>query len=863
MIPKRITPFSWGDGRPATTLLNVGRRGFDRDQLMKLAAADVFVFNPDVKPEHGFAFVHVITTGSMEKYGCFFAGQEVLTAEGPRPIECLEKGDSVWTHRNRFRPVTKTFVRDYQGPVQQLFVNCLPDPVVSTTNHSFLVLRAAKFHKHKMDYWHRTHDRVRLLQELSAEKPEWTRADQIKADDYLYVPCGSPAQLVSQLPIEYAYLFGYYLAEACLCDRLDRGPRHPGSMVFVFEREKDAACIETLRQIVEKAGHAFTPCNMPNCQKTVRIQVSWREMAETLRQYMGRGAREKFLHPALFGQSVEWRKTFIAAYLDGDGCLSNSKQVKHSNVIMYSTASRRLAYDMFRMLASVGIHSSMSHCTNRAGQATYSRQDTVIYAGSISRFEASQLEGYTKRLRIERVERAGEPQQKSLILSTGYVLARVRKVAQSAVVAVPVYNCAVQDDESYVVDVVGHNSNNNADGFNEEACPYTGDSGRISQLGGGLKKYHSTFSKYGAVYFNHFNGKKGGTPQGTIVAETYNPTMHRGELVLKLPLSKWAADIAALEQGNPFFVSMGCGVPYDICSVCLHQAPDRSSYCEHLKYAMNTLLPSGRLVFAINDQPHFHDISKVSAPADRIAFSLRKVAAEGAGIFAPLAEPDLWVPLPVINAIGSRKEASRAVLLDKLAELEKRIQVQGLAPAEKDLSEAFGRECEPDQVSKMMKIPLGELMASTQRANVMLPPKTLILVVLRRPAADIPGLADLPVALRSVFGDLQERGDLLHELTNDGSYAPGFSCPAQSTSEMVNGMKRDLSMDDEPVRQRVIRITVSGGRSGDHDKHAGNKPSAEATVLAREYAKYQLSYLAGRPHTEADLLKVAVHNQSW
>ena len=76
-------------------------------------------------------------------------------------------------------------------------------------------------------------------------------------------------------------------------------------------------------------------------------------------------------------------------------------------------------------------------------------------------------------------------------------------------------------------------------------------------------------------------------------------------------------------------------------------------------------------------------------------------------------------------------------------------------------------------------------------------------------------------------------------------------------------MKRDLSMDDEPIRQRVIRITVSGGRHDDHDKRANDMPSAEAKVLAREYAKYQLSYLAGRPHTEADLLKVAVHNQSW
>jgi hypothetical protein len=406
-------------------------------------------------------------------------------------------------------------------------------------------------------------------------------------------------------------------------------------------------------------------------------------------------------------------------------------------------------------------------------------------------------------------------------------------------------------------------SNNNADGFNETAGPYTGDNGKTIQLAGGLKQYHSTFTKYGAVYLNHFNSKKGGTPSGTIAAETYNPEMCRGELILKLPMSKWAADIEALDRGEPFFVSMGCGVPYDICSVCLNQAPDRKSYCEHLKYAANTLRPSGRLVMAINDQPHFHDISKVGKPADRIAFALRKVAAEGAGLLEPEVAAPLWVPLSVINAVSSRKEASRIGLLDKLAELEKRIQAQGLAPAEKDLADAFGKECEPDQITRLMKIPLGELMASTQRANVMLPPKTLIMVVTRRPAADIPGLAELPAAIRSVFGGLRERGDLFHELTDDGSYAPGLCCPAQATTELVNGMKRDFSLDDEPVRQRVIRITIHGGRPEQGEKTANDSASAEAQVLAREYAKYQLSYLAGRPRNEAELLVTAIHNQSY
>jgi len=410
-----------------------------------------------------------------------------------------------------------------------------------------------------------------------------------------------------------------------------------------------------------------------------------------------------------------------------------------------------------------------------------------------------------------------------------------------------------------------YSSNNNGDAFNEAAGSFVGDNGKTVQLAGGLQQYHSSFMKYGAVYLNHFNSKKGGTPSGTIALETYNPDMHRGELVLKLPLSKWAADIEALDRGEPFYVSMGCGVPYDICSACLNKAPDRNSYCNHLKYAMNTLMPSGRLVCAINDQPHFHDISKVGKPADRIAFALRKVAAEGLPDQAKEAveeEPPLWLPLSVINAVASHKEAARATLLDKLAAIEKRIQAQGLAPAEKDLSEAFGEECDDHQVAKLQQIPLPELMAATRRANVMLPPKTMIMVVMRRPAADIPGLAELPAALRSVFGDLRERSDLLSELTNDGSYAPGLCCPARSTLDLANDLRGDYSLDEEPMRQRIVRITVVRPAAKEPPQKVASD-NREAKVLAREYAKYQLSHLAGRSPTETELLTVAVHNQSY
>jgi len=70
-----------------------------------------------------------------------------------------------------------------------------------------------------------------------------------------------------------------------------------------------------------------------------------------------------------------------------------------------------------------------------------------------------------------------------------------------------------------------------------------------------------------------------------------------------------------------------------------------------------------------------------------------------------------------------------------------------------------------------------------------------------------------------------------------------------------------LSLDEEPVRHRIMLIAIRGGKTPKIKKEAGQrKPGAEAQYLAKEYAKYQLSFLAGTNSNE--LLKlVALNNQ--
>lgn len=410
-----------------------------------------------------------------------------------------------------------------------------------------------------------------------------------------------------------------------------------------------------------------------------------------------------------------------------------------------------------------------------------------------------------------------------------------------------------------------YGANNNADAFNKNAYEFRGANGKAVQLDGGLEKYHNTFMKHGAVYRNHNNSKKGGTPQGDIIAETVNPVMNRGELIIKVANDNWHDDLEKLASGDMLWFSMGCGVPFDVCSICLNKAPTRQQYCEHLRYNPCGLDKEGHMVFAINDQPHFHDISEVgNNPADRIAGSLRKVAYESRGI--PFVEEDvsrLWVPLSVVNKIASRTERDRINILDKLAKIEKRIAVNGMSPAECDLADGF-EEGDTDKIeAKCGNIPLDQLISVLNSEKMMLPPKAFVRIIMKRPSEEIAGLEDLPGAIKDIFSHLQENGDA-EEILDDGSYQPSLHQPARSVASPVKELSGSLSLEDEPVRKRVVVIAIRGGKP-EKQKTAADRTvvSPEARVLAKEYAKYQLSFLAASGSNEQLLRTVAIHNQAF
>ncbi len=114
---------------------------------------------------------------SVTYYNCMPPEQEVLTAEGYRPIAEIKIGDLVVTHRNRLRPVLHTFARETEETLYTIRPKKISyDDLRLTGDHKVYSIRSEAVNTHK------SRDGLHLQHE-----PEWIPAKEIKLGDYIAI----------------------------------------------------------------------------------------------------------------------------------------------------------------------------------------------------------------------------------------------------------------------------------------------------------------------------------------------------------------------------------------------------------------------------------------------------------------------------------------------------------------------------------------------------------------------------------------------------------------------------------------------------------------------------------------------------
>ena len=412
-----------------------------------------------------------------------------------------------------------------------------------------------------------------------------------------------------------------------------------------------------------------------------------------------------------------------------------------------------------------------------------------------------------------------------------------------------------------------YGANRNGDGFPEKRGTYEllnpkQGTPKIIQMADGLVNRHSTFTKFGHVFKHHQNDdpKK---KIGDIYAEAYNPEMKRGELVIDVPMNDkareemgaiphdWSSKVDKLASGKDIAFSMACKVAYDICSNCGNRSPNRRMYCEHLADHMSDLTKEGHQNFAINDVPDFFDISDVFRPADRIAWSLRKVAALSENYppigGAALAEawgldlPPGWLDLSSTEASFKRAAAR------KLADMEKQIDAVATGLNNSHINQLHhGAPCGniPSKAMEVLKsVKLGEALQALGDAQILLGFDDFLTLVAETKMGSAAGdIGLVKKMLPGLYDRLVKSGEI-EECVTDSAYDLLHTAVPRRVKDAVWELMKDHSFAPECVEKRA-QVSVIRGRALALPTRAEKQAAVQApsSLLAKEYAKYQLAF---------------------
>src|SRR6266436_2858145 len=324
-------------------------------------------------------------------YNCMPPEQEVLTADGYRPISEIKLGDLVVTHRNRLRPVLHKFERETAETLYIIRPKKVGyDDLRVTGDHKVYTLRSEWVNTHK------SRDGLHLQHE-----PDWIPAKEIKPGDYVAVAYngeestpetislqdyvsgyetkdgklfkattrgdhgyvsdwGTHYKLHDTLVLdgELCYLFGRWLGDGCVTHRT--GTDIPSGIKFVFSLDEQKEAQEIVRIIEAKFGIEGS-IKLSSTERWYDLWVNSMPLGEFFKAFLGCYSYGKQLPDQLMHLPAELTLELLHGLFSADGYISDNKL----GIVL---SNRALSVQIHQLLLRLGYLFSIRENTHRLGR---------------------------------------------------------------------------------------------------------------------------------------------------------------------------------------------------------------------------------------------------------------------------------------------------------------------------------------------------------------------------------------------------------------------------------------------------------------------------------------------------------------
>jgi phage portal protein BeeE len=357
------------------------------------------------------------TQQQVDEGFCFAPGTLVWTENGVRPIESVQHGDVVLTHRGRWRPVVKTMSRHYDGPIRRLRFIGAPGVVEVTPEHPFLV----------GEQWMAAEDLRPTDGRVVGDRCAWPGlvGDETASPLVFRVARGRGYSVrwdSVEVPAteSLAWAMGLYLAE---------GYRSATAIAFSghvrevgHRRRRLAAAFREIAQVEPRVWRESA--------QGAAVVLTGKGLADWFGKQFGRSSKDKRIPGFVYRWPINLRRAFVAGYMSGDGSDSQSRGYDRAG---YNTVSIQVAYGVRQLLRSLGF---------RAALKLSGPKGPRMIEGKLVEVCAAVYEGNVNGLTRPMIE-AATPSSSRTSLTV--------RSNEEAVYSGRVYNIEVEEDHSYVL----------------------------------------------------------------------------------------------------------------------------------------------------------------------------------------------------------------------------------------------------------------------------------------------------------------------------------------------------------------------------------------------------------------------------
>jgi len=293
----------------------------------------------------------IVDEGASVHYveGCLPAGELIEMADGTwQQIERVKVGDHVLGHDGRPHRVTAFQMRDLNGKLHT-FTPMSPANAFSVTDeHPVLIVPRAEVlvQRKPRNGWQPEVDTRKLI----SARPTWVPAKDVHEGDFLVFPKPKVRPAPVKLPLAFARLAGYYLAEGSAT--LTNGCK---SLAFSFHID-EVDEVDEVRRACKELYDAEGSVLFNEAKHEARVLVYTRAGYDAMKQHIGERSYVKSLSGDLMGQDELFLRELLRAYVRGDG-----NEIERGGGLRrrVHTTSRTLAFQIQSILARLGTYATI------------------------------------------------------------------------------------------------------------------------------------------------------------------------------------------------------------------------------------------------------------------------------------------------------------------------------------------------------------------------------------------------------------------------------------------------------------------------------------------------------------------------